>query len=218
MNTPIRTTEAKICAQAFAACNIASPAIISGAKPIIERILMVGGVLTGFRKQEGGFYLEDDGMDGGYRLSYADTDYLLHVARELSCLGYNLSSAPRIRISNLAYNGSIFDHIKNGETTDCMVLANLYWNPDRNASKNPRKNQDERNFDGKKWRDAFDQSGANILAVIHSQCSGGNHWSRNVPDMISEEAGLSMYHQSQCQRTSHMSGKTLTLESAFFIG
>lgn len=213
----MKTTVARVCHRAFNARALAGCNASGRDNPIIERIVMVGGVLTGFRKQEGGFYLEDDGLDGGYRLSYADTDYLLHVAQELSGLGYQLSSTPQVRISNLAFNGSIFDHIRNGERADCLVLANLYWNPDRNSAKNPRKNQDDRNFDGKKWREAFEQSGASVLAVIHSQCSGGNFWSRKVPDMITEYAGLSMIHEGSIKRRSHISSKTLNLESSFFV-
>lgn len=211
-----QTTEARICADTY---NASAAVLRDGpdSDAIINRIIMVGGVLSGFRKRKGGFYLEDDGLDGGYRLSYADTDYLLHSMQELYSLGHRFPERPQVRISNLAYNGSIFDQVKNGETADCLVLANLYWEPTKQRSQNPRKDQDLRNFDGKQWREAFDQSGASVLAVIYSQAINGNYWSKYVPDMITEEAGLKLVQESRLTRKSRISGKWLQLDSAFFI-
>lgn len=217
MNNAACTTEAKICTETFNASAFSNPLTAENDNNIIRRIIMVGGVLSGFRKQDGGFYLEDDGLDGGYRLSYADTDYLLHTMQELHSLGYRFPERPQVRISNLAYNGSIFDQVRNGETADCLVLANLYWNPDRKGTACPRKDQDSRNFDGQKWREVFDESGSGVLAVIHSQAQYSNVWSRNVPDMITEEAGLKMVQKSRLTRRSLVSGKALELESGFFI-
>lgn len=217
MDGVLQTTEAVICADSFNASAFSSPLPANNNSSLIRRIIMVGGVLSGFRKCEGGFYLEDDGLDRGHRLSYADTDYLLHAMQELHSLGHRFPEKPQVRISNIAYNGSIFDQIENGETADCLVLANLYWNPNRKSTSSPRKDQDPRNFDGQKWREAFERSGASVLAVIHSQTIHGNFWSRKVPDMITEDAGLKIVHQSKLTRQSFVTGKRLELESSFFI-
>lgn len=183
----------------------------------MNRIIMVGGVLSGFRKEKGGFSFVDDGHDGGYRLSYADTDYLSHTVQELIRMGYFMPKTPEVGISNVAFNGSIFDHVEAGANADCLILANLFWDSRTGPrSPNPRKDQDSRNFDGTEWRKAFDKSGARVLAIVYSANAKGNYQARWVPGMMEEKAGLRLASQTCFKRTS-MFGHSVELNADFFI-
>ena len=184
---------------------------------LLRKVLMVGGTLNGFRTKDGRFYpMDDDGTGACHRLSFADTDYLAHLITRLRHTGHAISARPEVSISNIAFNGSVFKHVDAGARTDCIVLANLFWDPKSIEKASPRRKQDTRNFNGESWRHMFEKAGARVLAVIRSDCHWPDKATVQIPQILQEQGGFKVVDQSNFERRC-LSGKQLNLRAEILL-